>query len=91
MTFVLLLEEIVAARKYKLGFSGVSLTPEIMVGNIQVCLIHRNSSQHLTYRQMVLALVITYKLVVTLIKISILIMYLRLGKYRLDPFLTHRL
>lgn len=37
MTFVLLLEEIVAARKYKLGFSGASLTPDIMVGNIQVC------------------------------------------------------
>ncbi|KAF2011209.1 hypothetical protein BU24DRAFT_331012, partial [Aaosphaeria arxii CBS 175.79] len=63
LTFALTLEFLVGARKYLMGFSGMSLTPLMMERNIQ----------------MILAMVVTYKMVVTLVKISILIIYLRLA------------
>ncbi|KAH7389960.1 hypothetical protein BKA66DRAFT_510953 [Pyrenochaeta sp. MPI-SDFR-AT-0127] len=63
LTIVFLLELIVGAKKFKLGFSGMSMTPEQMVSNIQL----------------ILAVIVVYKLVVTLIKVSILMMYLRLA------------
>ncbi|KAI2480482.1 hypothetical protein Ptr902_07521 [Pyrenophora tritici-repentis] len=62
-TVVFLVEIVAGAKELKLGFSAMSMTPTQMVNNIKL----------------VLAIVVTYKLIMTLIKISILLIYLRLA------------
>ncbi|OAL44404.1 hypothetical protein IQ07DRAFT_250802 [Pyrenochaeta sp. DS3sAY3a] len=63
LTIVLLLELIAGAKEFDLGFSGLNLTQEQMIGSLKI----------------ILAVVVVYKMVVTLIKISILMIYLRLA------------
>ncbi|KAL7777830.1 hypothetical protein CFE70_004501 [Pyrenophora teres f. teres 0-1] len=62
-TVVFLVEIVAGAKELKLGFSAMSMTPAQMVNNIKL----------------VLAIVVTYKMIMTLIKISILLIYLRLA------------
>jgi hypothetical protein len=76
---VFLLELIVGAKEFKLGFSGMDLTPEQMVSNIKVSQYHLNAEPG-SFSQLILAVVVVYKMTVTLIKLSILMIYLRLGK-----------
>lgn len=76
---VFLLELIVGAKEFKLGFSGMDLTPEQMVSNIKVSQYHLNAEPG-SFLQLILAVVVVYKMTVTLIKLSILMIYLRLGK-----------
>ncbi|KAF2028875.1 hypothetical protein EK21DRAFT_68843 [Setomelanomma holmii] len=63
LTIVFLLELIAGAHEFKLGFSAMNITSEQMVGNIKL----------------ILAVIVVYKMTVTLIKISILLIYLRLA------------
>ncbi|KAF2864953.1 hypothetical protein BDV95DRAFT_600138 [Massariosphaeria phaeospora] len=63
LTIVFLLEVIAGSKHYMMGFGGLSLTPELMKSNIK----------------MILAIIVTYKTTVTVIKISIVMMYLRLA------------
>ncbi|KNG46059.1 integral membrane protein [Stemphylium lycopersici] len=63
LTIVYLLELIAGAKEFNLGFSGMSMTPEQVTSNLKL----------------VLAIVIVYKMIMTLIKISILLIYLRLA------------
>jgi hypothetical protein len=76
---VFLLELIVGAKEFKLGFSGMDLTPEQMVSNIKVSQYHLNAEPG-SFPQLILAVIVVYKMTVTLIKLSILMIYLRLGK-----------
>ncbi|KAF2111991.1 hypothetical protein BDV96DRAFT_498286 [Lophiotrema nucula] len=62
-TMILLLQLIVSAKKFKMGFSGYALTSEEMIGSVQLGL----------------AIIVVYKMCVTLIKISILFIYLRIA------------
>ncbi|KAF1844422.1 uncharacterized protein K460DRAFT_163848 [Cucurbitaria berberidis CBS 394.84] len=66
LTIVFFLELIVGAKEFKLGFSGMSITPEEMASNLKL----------------ILAVVVVYKMIMTLIKISILMIYLRLAVSR---------
>ncbi|KAH7071742.1 hypothetical protein FB567DRAFT_209900 [Paraphoma chrysanthemicola] len=66
LTIVFLLELVAGAKEFKLGFSAMNLTPDQMVSNIQL----------------ILAVVVVYKMTVTLIKISILMIYLRIAVTR---------
>ncbi|KAH8728111.1 hypothetical protein GQ44DRAFT_737803 [Phaeosphaeriaceae sp. PMI808] len=63
LTIVLLLILIAGAAEFKLGFSGMHLTQAQMVSTVKL----------------ILAVVVVYKMVVTLIKISILMIYLKLA------------
>ncbi|KAH3999904.1 hypothetical protein HBI81_052550 [Parastagonospora nodorum] len=66
LTIVLLLQIVAGAIEFKLGFSGLRLSPDQMASNIKL----------------ILALVVVYKMTVTLIKLSILMIYLKIGVSR---------
>ncbi|KAF2828231.1 hypothetical protein CC86DRAFT_289689, partial [Ophiobolus disseminans] len=63
LTMVLLLELCAGAREFKLGFSAMNLSPEQMASSLKL----------------ILAVIVVYKMTMTLIKISILMIYLRLA------------
>ncbi|KAF1993499.1 hypothetical protein P154DRAFT_450033 [Amniculicola lignicola CBS 123094] len=66
-TMVFFFELMAAASEFKFGFSGMSMSPSDMENNIK----------------MTMAIIVIYKLTMTLIKLSILIMYLRLAVEKL--------
>jgi hypothetical protein len=74
---VFLLQLIAGAIHLKLGFSGMNLTPEQTKGTLKVCPPPDDRSIMLT-PQLILAIIVVYKMTVTLIKLSILMIYLRL-------------
>ncbi|CAO2652639.1 Nn.00g009220.m01.CDS01 [Neocucurbitaria sp. VM-36] len=71
LTIVFLLELIAGAKEFKAGFSGMSITPEQMISNLKL----------------ILAIIVVYKMTMTLIKISILLIYLRIAVNRTFEYL----
>jgi hypothetical protein len=74
---IFLLQLIAGSIQLKLGFSGTNLTPEQMTGTLKVRSPPDHRSTILT-PQLILAIIVVYKMTVTLIKLSILMIYLRL-------------
>ncbi|KAF1952225.1 hypothetical protein CC80DRAFT_552648 [Byssothecium circinans] len=71
LTLVFLLQFIIGAEKYKVGFSGMSITPTEMIES----------------GKLGLSTIVVYKATVTLIKMSILMIYLRLAVTRMFTWL----
>lgn len=76
-----MLEVVAGAKEFKSGFSGMSMTPQQMKSNLKVLkspvAVFGADSQS----QLILAIIVVYKTIVTLIKLSILMIYVRLGEF----------